>query len=370
MRNEPLNPTLQALREHMIQDVDRQLHDFQDSGLRAQSHADRKGRVSFARAISEMSTPHGLRSGPEAEFFQEVARARGESFDPHRTILPIGCLSRDLNVAQATAGGYLLGSNIHETSDLLRPWSIVLQGGAIVEEHLAGNILIPIESAGPSISWQSTETAQASPSTPTVRQAAMTPKVGIAIMNASKNFMVQTNAEPWLRRALKRTAGVAVDSAVLAGTGTDGQPLGLTNTPGLSTQSGTTLAWAGVLSMKANAALADSPDSSIAFVAPPATRQLLEGREKSATGTGNFIWADDRIASCRAYASTLMPTASMLCGPLSGVTVGLWGDLRIEINPFDQTLFKSGAIQIRVLVATDVAITVPLTAFTLATSIS
>jgi hypothetical protein len=65
-----------------------------------------------------------------------------------------------------------------------------------------------------------------------------------------------------------------------------------------------------------------------------------------------------------------MPAGTMLSGPLAGITLGLWSDLRIEINPYDPSLFKSGGVQIRVLLACDAAMTIDPTSFTLATSIT
>lgn len=204
---------------------------------------------------------------------------------------------------------------------------------------------------------------------PALSQAALTPKVGIGIVQASRNFMTQAEPERWLRRELARVAGVAIDTATLNGSGASGQPLGILNSSGLSTQSGTALPWAAVLAMKKNASLANVADGSTSFISTPTVRAFLEAREKS-SGNGGFIWQEDKIASCPAFASSIMPVASMISGPFAGVILGLWSDLRIEINPFDSTLFRNGGVQIRVLVACDVAIVVDPSAFTVASSIT
>jgi HK97 family phage major capsid protein len=326
----------------------------------------------LSRTIQQMATDRRLHEGPEHEFFTETARARGESLDPHRIIFPLTCLgnNRALNAAQAVSGGYLLGTDLGQAVHLLKPWSVVLNAGVQVEEALKGNLTIPKTVDGVEIVWQSTETSEATPDTPQIGELAMVPHVGLAVIHASRNFVVQANPEQWIRREMLRAAGVGIDTAVLIGSGASGQPLGVLNTPGISTQAGATLTWTHCVGMKKNAALADVADAHIAFLADPTTRALLEAREKSTTGAGNFIWSDDKIASCPAYASTLVPAASMLCGPMSGISLGLWSDIRIEVNPFDPTLFKRGAIAIRVLVAVDCGITVPLNAFTLASSIT
>ena len=371
MRSKPLRPQLEETLGIITTAFREQFEQFEDRQqlLKVASARDRHGLVRFSRAIAAMSTDRGLLDGPEAEFFSEVARARRESFDPHRIILPITYLKRDLNVAQASAGGFLVGVDLGEAQDVLRPWSVVISGGVTVEEQLTGNVTIPKALTGTSITWQASETAQAPPSQPTLSQAAMTPKIGIGILQASRNFMTQADPERWLRRELKRVAGVAVDTATLNGSGTSGQPLGIQNAIGLSTQSGTSLGWIGVLNMKKNASLANVPDGSTSFISTPTVRALLEGREKAA-GNGGFIWQDDRMANCPAFATTLMPASAMLAGPLAGVTLGLWTDLRIEINPYDNQLFKSGVVQIRVLVACDVAIVVDPSSFTVASSIT
>ncbi len=326
----------------------------------------------LSRTIQQMATDRGLHEGPEHEFFTETARARGESLDPHRIIFPLACLgnNRALNTAEAVSGGFLIGADLGQAVHILRPWSVVLSAGVQVEEALKGNLRIPKTVNGVEVLWQSTETTEATSDTPELSELAMVPHVGLALMHASRNFVTQANPEQWIKREMKRAAGVAMDTAVLVGTGTSGQPLGVFKTPGLSTQAGATLTWAHCVGMKKNAALADVADGRISFLADPTTRALLEAREKSTNGTGNFIWSDDKVASCPAYASTLVPSASMLCGPMSGISLGLWSDIRVEVNPFDPTLFKRGAIAIRVLVAVDCGITVPLTAFTLASSIS
>lgn len=326
----------------------------------------------LSRTIQQMATDRGLNEGPEHEFFTETARARGERLDPHRIIFPLACLgnNRALNTAQAVSGGYLLGTDLGQAVHLLRPWSVVLSAGVQVEEALKGNLRIPKTVNGVEIVWQSTETTEATPDTPEISELAMVPHVGLALIHASRNFAVQANPEQWIRREMLRAAGVGIDTAVLTGTGASGQPLGVFNTTGLSTQAGATLAWSSIVGMKKNAALANVADARIGFLADPTTRALLEAREKSTNGTGNFIWSDDKVASCPAYASTLVPSASMLCGPMNGISLGLWSDIRVEVNPFDPTLFKRGAIAIRVLVAVDCGITVPLNAFTLASSIT
>jgi HK97 family phage major capsid protein len=367
--NEPLSPTSQAILAELTAYHHERLSSLEDAARARRAGKDRAIPASLARAVEQMSQPGGL-SGAEKEWAQETARLSRNGFDPHRLWIPLSALTRDLNVAQAGAGGYLVDMANLPARDILRPWSVVLQGGVSLVEDLTGTAVVPRTTATTTITWSANETAQATPSNPTIAQAALTPKIAIGVIQASRNFMKQADPEAFIRRELLRTAGTIVDIATLNGSGASGQPLGILNSPNLSTQSGTSLAWAGVLHMKKLAADANAQDGTISFIGTTAVRELLESRER-ATGGGTFIWQDDRIASCPAFATTVMPSATMLSGPMGEVFFGLWGGgMQVEVNPFDAALFKTGAVQILVIVSCDVAIVCDRAAFTKATSIT
>jgi len=111
--------------------------------------------------------------------------------------------------------------------------------------------------------------------------------------------------------------------------------------------------------MKRKSAEANVIDEQISFLATPVVRELLEGREK-ATGGGKFVWDKDQVADRQAFVSTDVPTATMLCGDFSLIYLGIWGaGLVLEINPYEQTNFRAGIIQARVLLSCDVAVLHP-----------
>ena len=72
------------------------------------------------------------------------------------------------------------------------------------------------------------------------------------------------------------------------------------------------------------------------------------------------MWDKDQVADRAAYVSTDMPTATMICGDFGSIYVGIWGNgFTLEINPYDGTGFKTGMIQVRILIAMDVAVLHP-----------
>ncbi len=369
MQNEPLSEASQAILNEITAYHASRLHAFESESRARKAASDRHLPARISRAIEQMMRD-GL-SGAEREWAQETARlVPGRNFDPHRLFIPFSAFRRDLNVASAGAGGYLVDAATLPARDILRPWSVTLQGGVTVAESLMSDAIIPQTTTEPTIVWASSETAEATPSTPMLAQAAMTPKNAIGVIQASRQFMRQADPESWIRRLFLRAGGKIVDTAVMDGSGASGELEGVLQSQGLNTQSGTSLAWAGVLAMKRAAADKNAMDGTISFISTPTVRELLEARER-ATGGGTFIWEDNQIAGAPAFATTLMPAGTMLSGPMGEITLGLWGGgLQIEINPYDPVGFKAGIVQIRVIVSCDVAITCNRGAFTKAESIT
>lgn len=320
-------------------------------------------RLHLARLISDLAQgrAHG---GEDREALEEYARQAGIAhYDPQRPMIPFSELAlaqRDLTAGVAVAGGYLVASETPEAVDILRPWSVSARSGAMVETGLVGNQVVPKTTTKSTGYWLQTEGTQVTASQPTVGQIALTPKTVGGLITFSRQLSLQANAQAFTARELLRTIGTMFDQAVLNGSGASGQPTGLLNTAGIITQSGTSLGHAGVCNMKERVATANAPDTEMAFVGTPEVRELLETREV-VTGAGRFIWADDRVAGRPGYVSTDVPSATLICTAwASTVYIGIWGQgFVIEINPFDPTGFKAGAIQARLLVSMDVAILHP-----------
>ncbi len=223
-----------------------------------------------------------------------------------------------------------------------------LKGG-----HLDGNSANAAAarvSSGATAAWLSAETSNAPNSQPTLGLVAATPKTVGVYMPYSRLLKLQTGLDSALSTDCLRAVDAALSAAVLAGTGTAGQPLGLINTSGVQTQSGTTLGQAEVSTMKKLCADLNAPEGSFAFVANPGVRQILEGRERAA-GNG-YVWENERVVGRPAYVSTAMPAASMVCGPWSEVSILVWGGMTVEINPFQN--FQFGGEAARLLFSFDV----------------
>ncbi|HEX7044490.1 MAG TPA: phage major capsid protein [Burkholderiales bacterium] len=311
--------------------------------------------LSFVRLI--LGLQQDRLDGEERELLEEYAHRAGVPFDPHRPVVPFAAL-RALTKASAPAGGYVVGTETQNAVDVLRPYSVTARAGIIIETGLVGDQVVPKVTEKSTAQWLDIETQQVTPSAPTLAEVPLTPKMVGDVVRFSRRLATQANAEAFVRRELLRTIGTAIDQAVLNGSGASGEPRGLLQTAGVSTETGTDLGHAGAAAMKRKVADANAPDEAISYIGTPAVRELLETRERAA-GSG-FVWDNDRVAGRPARVTTDLPAATLVAGAWEAIYLGIWGDgFVLEINPFDPEGFKIGRIEARVLVACDVAVLHP-----------
>ena len=298
----------------------------------------------------------------DKDVLQDNARHAGLTYDPHRHVI----FWRDLIKGTATAGGFLVGTDVQESVDILRPYSVSASLGIEIETGLVGDQAVPRVSAKSTPQWLETEGTGASANQPTLQQIALSPKNVAVVVQFSRQLSKQANAEQFIRRELLRTLGTAIDQVIINGASVNFQPFGVMNTVGVTTMSGTfTGASANVF--KEIAASANAPDAQISFLATPAVRRLLEGRERA---SGNFVWDNDKVSSRPAFVSTDMPASTLICGAWPPVYLGIWGPgFILEINPYEATNFRSGVIQARMFLSVDVAVRQP-SAFVIGSSLT
>lgn len=328
-----------------------------------------KAKFSLASLIEQCAESGGLKDGVELEICQEAARNAGLHFDLNRPIVPWSALQkRDLTVGSASGGGYLAGVDNLDAIDSLRPWSVSVRAGITVVPGLKGNSTFPKTTNNVSGFWLSTEGSSVTASNATLGQLALTPRTAGALVNVSRLLLKQSaQTEPLIRRELLRTIGTKLDSAVLNGAGS-AEPLGLLNTSGIATTVGTSIDWTKVCNMQQTVAEANADDGVVLFIGTPAVRKLLSSRER-ATGSG-FIWQAGGVAGQPGYVTTDMPSATLICGAWPELLLAMWGPgVELAINPNDPTGFKTGIVQVRVMVSCDVGVA-HAAAFNAATSIT
>lgn len=334
----------------------------------------RLGELTFERRAMAFSLANlvvqqwegGLRAGSnEYEICKRTADIAGVPFDSSRVRVPWALMApnswrRDLNATTSSAGGYLIETLVGDTSAFARAFRLSRLGAQIIS-GLQGNVNFPRVATSSAFGWLTNETSQITPSDQVFGAIAGTPHNGGVITNYSRKLNLQAaGVEDILRADLLGEVGRGLDTAAVAGDGSAGAPVGLLNLSGVQSVSGTSLAWAGILSMQKKAADSNVDETTDAWLGATDVRALLAARER-VSGNGAFIWDNNRIAGLPAFASSVVSAGSLLVGDWSRVVVCLWGPgPELIVTPFaDRDSFMKGIVSMRVMVSCDILVRQP-----------
>jgi len=345
------------------------------SVTRAEQSARSSKSFSMSRLLSCMMDGDGRLDGYEAEMLREIGRAHGTGYDPQRVRLPIQLMAdptirpdtlvRDLATSPLSAGGFLVGTHTAAVLDLLRPWSMAAQAGmtlipAMAPVGVMHDVVIPRTASGMTAYWV-TDGMNLTPSDPSLgNNIVLSPKTGGALTKFSRQLARQGDvADAWLQREMLATVGGLLDSAIFAGTGLNGQPLGIIETVGVTSDSGA-FVWADALAIERRAAREGGRDAQIGFATTPEVRELLKAKTLDAGNAGEALWKSsttgEQMAGRNAFVGTYVPDGCIVGGPWPDLLVAIWGSPVLELNPFENTDFRTGMIQARMFIDCDLAL--------------
>ena len=318
---------------------------------------------SLVKAIRAMANPSDRKAQEEAAFeFEcsaEAARQYGK--DAQGIMLPAEVLrtwkQRDINSSDDStliAEDYRGGDFI----DVLRNSSSVMQAGATMLRGLQGNVVIPKKTAASSGGWIATEGAAAAESEFTSGSVTMSPKVIGAFTDATRLLLQQSSldVENLIRDDLTQSIATAIDLGALAGSGTSGQPTGISATSGINT---TTFAaanptWAEIVAMESAVANDNALNGSLGYICRPADFGTLKTTEK-ATGTAQFVVSpDNSMNGYNVIRSNQVTSGDFYFGNFADLLIGMYGGLDITVDPY--ALSTSGGVRIVALQTVDVAV--------------
>ena len=153
------------------------------------------GQFSLSRVFASMCKGGaGLWKTPEGKFFRTLAEDSGREFDPQRIEIPLLSLrsQRAMASTPGAKGGYAIGTETLDPVDALRPWSMTASAGLTILEGLTSNVPIPRTKTKSTSAWQSTDGTTMTPSDPVLDQNSLTAKTAIAVIQFSKQFLVQS----------------------------------------------------------------------------------------------------------------------------------------------------------------------------------
>ena len=316
--------------------------------------------------MRQLST-ESFRGSFEAEICEDAALRAGLDFDRHETVHPVGNAHRQ---ARHDGGGrlgleLLDGRARFAVVEALFPWSAVIRAGITTMDNLSATAAVPRITTSAAGSWLSTETTSITETQPTIGQLVLTPKHAGAYVEISRLLALASDADVFLRGHLLNTTGAMVDTALLQGSGANGQPQGILGTRGVGTVSGTSLAWTtGIAEMLRLCEVANAQPNG--FIMAGDTAKLMRGRERF-SGAG-AIFDDGEIDGKAAHVTTAAPDGSIYCGDWSRAVLATWGPGPVvEVNPYAG--FAAGIKALRIVLACDVGLLTP-AAFCISSSVT
>ena len=332
---------------------------------------------------------HG--AGLVRELSQEVARTSGLKVTGARSFfVPFSALTQRATyvTSGATTGGNLVATDLlaDDFIEALRNSSPVIGLGVRTLTGLVGDVAIPRRSGVASTYYLSSETTAITQSESTFDQIAMSPKNLAELSKYSRQTLLQATPgiEELIRRDLTDGINAAVDSAVLYGSGSSGQPTGIRNTSGIGSvamgTNGGALTLEKVVDLETEVTQDNAFGPNMAYVT---NAKVMGGLKKlraggSTTGDGSFLYNADLtaigrgptpltlngypIAVTNAVPSNLTKgTSSGVCsalvaGDFSQAMIGFYGNgLEITVGE-DQDDFSKMLQSVRGVVTFDVAV--------------
>lgn len=353
-------PNLDAFRNYTLskmKDTGKiRLHEDSELGLTPREVE----QYSFRRAIlAQVDPKYRSDAGLEMEVSRAVASKLGR--DPAGLFIPQELLTAQRSTMAVGEVGmgqalrpvdHLAGSFI----DVLRETSIVLRAGATEMKGLHGDVAIPRKTGSSTPFWVD-EDETITQSGLTIGQVSMKPHTVASHVRYTRRLLIQgsPDVEMMIRRDMAEEIAEAVDRAAIAGSGSNGQPLGILNTVGVSSvaidTNGGPLTWDHLLKLEEALYLGNAVDSSCAYLASHALRRMMKGTLKVTGDAGaGFLWENGRqpgegiVNGYLGLASNNVPTnltkgtgtalSGMIFGRWSDLAVGQWGGLDIVVDPY------------------------------------
>ena len=354
------------------------------------------------KELSEISLVAGARAaltgdwtsreaGLIREVSQEVELKGGKRTTANSFMVPFSAFTPQKRATYVTStanvGGNLVGTDYRPQDfiEFLYNESIALGAGVQVLNDLQGDVAIPKRSGKGSTYWLSTETTAITAGNSTFSQITMTPKNVASLEKYSRQQVLQglPAIETLIRSDMTTNLQLAMDSAILNGSGSSGQPTGILNTSGVNSiamgTNGGAITIDALINLEGNVVI----DNGI--VNPASTGYLTNGKvvndlKKLKDSAGQYLYNIGSVvagrgatpASINGYTisdSMQLPStltkgsssgncSSVIFGDFSQCLVGLWGGLEITVGE-DSDDFSKALTSIRGIMTMDVAVRNP-----------
>ena len=242
--------------------------------------------------------------------------------------------------------------------DALRAKSISGQLGVRYMTGLVGDVEIPKKTGNASFYWLA-EGEDVTDSNLTIGNITMTPKTVAGSVPMTRKLLKQSDpsVEAIIRQDLVEGIALAIDAAIIAGSGASGQPKGVLTTAGVNAitvaDAGNVPTFVEAVEFETAVASSDALTGTLSYLTTPAINGKLK-TEKVDTGSAVMVSQNGQVNGYPIVGSSLVPATKVLYGNWEDVVVGLWGVLDISVDT--AALAASGGIVLRVFQDVDVAV--------------
>lgn len=286
------------------------------------------------RSISEYVSKEGLVEWPEAKVGDKGLDISNVRFD----------VGRDLTLGTDTTGGYASAGKQPETyieatgnRMVLKPMGarVVPVGaedfGPFPKVTSEGDVYHPVEGAPITAA-----NLQFGIVNPVLRCAGVSANFSRLFRTATGGF-----AERVVLETLQSRGARALDRDALAGSGVDGEPLGVVNTPGIGSTSGATFSVTTLAELRRILAAAHFVPT--AAVGNAATEKILRTRPKATGGEIMLLGDDGKLGGVPFFVTEAMPDATLLLGDFAQLVV-LLRSVELNRNPYSKA--KDGMVEL------------------------
>lgn len=313
------------------------------------------GNVSVIKVLRAQMEGRSL-DGAELEYAREAEIRTGRKAEG--AFIPFASLEKRANTT-ATAPE-LVGTD--HRADLyigpLREALLARSLGIRVLTGLRGNVTVPKYGSGLETGWV-TEGQAVPESQMSFDGVTLTPKHVGGKTEMSRQLIQQSSPaiEQLVREDLSFLIAKQIDRAIINGSGTAGEPLGILNTVGIQTVAGLPDTWAEVLAMLEM--LDDVEIANGRWLTSAAVRTVLASTEKVSGSGSGFLYDGGLLAGLPLSASKSVPAGKLILGDFSQVMLGVWSEVDILVNPYAEPAYSRGGVQVRAMATVDTAVRYP-----------
>jgi HK97 family phage major capsid protein len=279
--------------------------------------------------------------------------------------LPHAGLVRDLGVGAATSGGNLAGSELAAVAAAVRPLLVLdALGAQRLEVSGAAELALPRFDGGVG-SWIS-EGEQAGSMSATVQSATATARCAAARLGLSRRVRNanRSDVEGAVLAEIERAVRNTIEQGFIQGSGSDSEPLGLVNVPGVGSKTfaAATPSWAELIDMIELLGDADGDLPRAHWLMNPSMLASLMGVLIDPNG-GELavVWSSGahRIAGIPIAISSNVPEAKVLLGDFTTVQTVYFGSPAVIDDQFSGGRSINGSSELVVMNHCDVVLREP-----------